>query len=119
MKHAKCESCHRREVCALHQMAALTLPWVEAASSRARTRGQSDDERACAIGRALRGGQVSPGFVEDWRFAGALTSDGLSAMIDQLLMADPIELAHLVEPCRHYVGPARHNDPSDDRQKVA
>jgi len=101
----KCARCHRRNDCALHDLAVSTLPWVEEAHA---SEG-SDWDRKNAVRRALRGGGESPGFIEDWLFEGAITRDDASAMAEKILRSNAVSLAHLTARCRHYVGPVVDN----------
>jgi hypothetical protein len=101
MPMAKCERCMRREVCSLRSLPEMTLPWVvEAHGSTG-----SDWDRAQRIGRALRGCGSSPGYVEDWRIAGALSTDDVSELLRNLVVNRDVSLADLCNSCRQYQGP--------------
>jgi hypothetical protein len=102
MEQAKCESCHRRDDCALRDLLVLTLPFVVEAYSG------SDDgewERVHAVRRALRGTGSCPGYVEDWILAGAMEARDVDGIVREIARLDGVDLAALCRPCRHYVGP--------------
>jgi hypothetical protein len=101
MVEAKCERCMRREVCSLRPLPQLTLPWVvEAHKSPG-----SEWDRTQRIGRALRGCGSSPGYVEDWRIAGALSHEDVTELLRTILRNRDVNLAHLCAFCRQYQGP--------------
>ena len=98
----KCRHCQRRDDCTLREHAQDTLPWVVDALSC----GATDWERTHAVRSALRGSGSSPGFVEDWVFAGAMTSDDVSVLVETIVLDGEADLATLCTSCRHYLGPA-------------
>jgi hypothetical protein len=102
MNHARCDLCIRAHGCALRHMAALSLPHVAAAA----VAPGSDSQREHLVRRALRGSGASPGFVEDWIFAGALVDADATRMTDAIVAQGRVDLALLSRDCRHYVGPA-------------
>lgn len=101
MDNAKCTHCHRRMDCTLRDLAVLTLPWVAAALDTA----GSDWERSHAIMRALRGSDCSPGYTEDWKFAGAMTQRDVSDLVEAIIHREEVSLTLLCGACRHYLGP--------------
>jgi hypothetical protein len=91
----------RREVCSLRSLPEKTLPWVVEAH---RSPG-SEWDRTHRIGRALRGCGSSPGYVEDWRIAGALSAEDVSELLRSIVENQDVSLAHLCSFCRQYQGP--------------
>jgi hypothetical protein len=83
-------------------MAELTLPWVAEASRASGT----EWDRTHRIKRVLRGCGHSPGFVEDWKLAGALSSEDITEMVELVTNKQVVNLAHLCGFCRQYQGPA-------------
>lgn len=102
MDQAKCTHCQRRESCTLREHALLTLPWVAEALSCNGT----DWDRSHAVRRALRGSGSSPGYVEDWLFAGAMTLQDISDLVESIVQGCEVDLATLCIACRHYLGPS-------------
>jgi hypothetical protein len=82
-------------------MAELTLPWVEEALQG----GGTDEDRAQRVARALRGCGESPGYVEDWRIAGALHREDIRLIVELVTRRQRVTLATLCVRCRQYQGP--------------
>lgn len=101
MDDAKCNRCMRREVCSLRPLPEMTLPWVVEAHKSS----GSEWDRTQRIGRALRGCGSSPGYVEDWRIAGALSPEDVSELLRIIVRNQDVSLAHLCKFCRQYQGP--------------
>ncbi len=101
MDLTKCTYCQRRADCALRDLAALTLPWVIEALQDECT----DWDRAHAVRRALRGSGCSPGYVEDWKFVGAMTEADVTRLVEVVVRRGEVSFALLCSACRHYLGP--------------
>ena len=104
MDHIKCSFCHRRNDCALRDLAVLTLPWVAEAIQQE----EDDWSQIHAVQRALRGSGYSPGFVEDWKFAGAMTQQDVNSLVETIVNLGEVNLGLLCRACRHYLGPELH-----------
>lgn len=82
-------------------MALGTLPWVEEVLKNV----CSEWDLSHGIARVLRGNNCSPGFVEDWKFQGAMTQRDVEKLTESITSCGTVCLALLCSPCRHYVGP--------------
>ena len=101
MTVSKCEQCFRHDVCSLRPLAELTVPWV----IEEQNKPASSWEKQHNIKRVLRGSGYSPGFIEDWELAGAMSSEETKELVELVVKSKRVTLALLTLFCRQYQGP--------------
>ena len=110
MTVSKCEQCLRHDVCSLRPLAELTVPWVV----EEQTKSASSWEKRQNIKRVLRGSGYSPGFIEDWELAGAMSADDTKDLVELVVKSRKVSLAQLTLFCRQYLGPDLSASRKDD-----